>query len=294
MHSRQLANTEEVVTRLVGMPPPLIPLDLAGTRMTPRWRNPPFEGRLPGFKDHVIVAHLGGYSDSSVRTDGRLCTAGVGQGAVSICPSGRDTARRSAGTIEVTSIFLDPDRLQSCSDQLGSSQASELLDRLGFDDPKLFAIMTLLYEELRWNEILSRLFVEHLVDALCLQLLRVHSSLSVPTGARPRRGLAAWQVRRVTAYMRDHIGQDIGLQQLADHLRLSRFHFCTAFRNATGYTPHAWLTRLRMELARKLLADPALRITDITLAVGYETSSAFAASFRRHVGVTPTAFRRSL
>jgi AraC family transcriptional regulator len=49
-----------------------------------------------------------------------------------------------------------------------------------------------------------------------------------------------------------------------------------------------------MELARKLLADPALRITDITLAVGYETPSAFAASFRRHVGVTPTAFRRRL
>jgi AraC family transcriptional regulator len=94
--------------------------------------------------------------------------------------------------------------------------------------------------------------------------------------------------------MRDHLGQDIGLQDLADVVRLSRFHFCGAFRMATGHTPYEWLTRLRMEMARELLAHPAMRITDIALAVGYQTPSAFAATFRRHVGVSPTEFRRKL
>jgi AraC-like DNA-binding protein len=94
--------------------------------------------------------------------------------------------------------------------------------------------------------------------------------------------------------MRERFAQDIGLQSLADTLGLSRFHFCAAFRMATGYTPYEWLTRVRMEMARKLLADPAMRITEVALSVGYHTPSAFAASFRRHVGVAPSDFRRRL
>jgi AraC family transcriptional regulator len=295
MGSRRLANIETVVEHLLGTPPPVLPVGLAGsTRMTPRWRNPPFEGQLPGFKEHAIVAHMGGYSQASVRTDGRLYTAPTVPDTVTICPGGRDTWRQSNGPIEVVSVFLDPDRLQSCSDEIAGGREPELLDRLGFEDPKLMAILTLLGEEVGANEPISRLFVEHLIDLLCLQLLRSHTAFSAPMAAGPRRGLAPWQVKRVTAYMRNDLGQDIGLQELADLLRLSRFHFCSAFRMATGHTPYEWLTRLRMELARKLLADPAMRITDIALAVGYQTSSAFAAAFRRHVGVSPTEFRRRL
>jgi AraC family transcriptional regulator len=93
--------------------------------------------------------------------------------------------------------------------------------------------------------------------------------------------------------MRDRFDEDISLDELAALVTLSRFHFCTAFRLATGRTPHEWLTELRMNRARELLSDPVLRITDIALAVGYETPSAFAATFRRSVGTTPSEFRRS-
>jgi AraC family transcriptional regulator len=115
-----------------------------------------------------------------------------------------------------------------------------------------------------------------------------------PVAAAPHRGLAPWQVKRVTTYIHDHLERDIGLQDLADVVGLSRFHFCSAFRLATGRTPHERLTWARIERARTLLADPALRVIDVALAVGYHTPSAFAASFRKTLGLTPTAFRRSL
>jgi AraC family transcriptional regulator len=68
--------------------------------------------------------------------------------------------------------------------------------------------------------------------------------------------------------MRDNLDKDIGLQELADLVSLSRFHFCTAFRVATGSTPHECLTWLRIREARRLLADPSMPISDIALAVG--------------------------
>src|SRR5262245_61261398 len=292
MVSGRLPAAETVVHRLLGVPPPLVSIDPTGdTRITPRWSNPPFEGRLPGFKEHVLVAHLGGYARASVRSDGALHAAATVPGTVSVCPGGHDAVRHSDGPIEVVSLFLDPRRLQSCSDQHGDGREPEVVDRLGGEDPKLFALLDLLGQEVQNQEALSRLFVEHLLDLVCLQLLRAHTSLPPPK-ARPVSGLAQWQVKRVVGFMRDHLARDIGLQDLADVVGLSRYHFCSAFRTATGQTPFERLTALRMDLARRLLADRELCVTDIAFAVGYQTPSAFAARFRRHVGVAPSAFRR--
>ena len=111
--------------------------------------------------------------------------------------------------------------------------------------------------------------------------------------ARPKHvsGLASWQVKRVTSYLIDHLGQRIDLDAMASLVDLSRSHFCTAFRLAVGMTPRAWLIDRRMERARELLANPGLSITEIALALGY-TPSAFGAIFRRSQGTTPSAFRR--
>jgi AraC family transcriptional regulator len=194
--------------------------------------------------------------------------------------------------MEVTNVYLGGERLQACADQVAHGRSPELIDRVGFTDAKLLAIMTLLGDEATSGEPTPRLFGEHLIDLLCMQLLRLHSSLAAPLQPFPRRGLAPWQVKRVTSYMRENVHQDIGVQELAGLVGLSRFHFCTAFRLATGRTPYESLTWHRMNRARILLADPALRVIDVALAVGYHTPSAFAASFRRAVGVTPTEFRR--
>jgi len=125
--------------------------------------------------------------------------------------------------------------------------------------------------------------------------LRRHCSLGLPeTAGQERGGLATWQVRRVTDYMREHIDKSIGLDELAGLVGLSRYHFCTAFRVATGRSPHVWLTEQRMARARRLLGERDLSVSEVALAVGYATPSAFAASFRKIVGTTPTGFRRGL
>jgi AraC family transcriptional regulator len=92
--------------------------------------------------------------------------------------------------------------------------------------------------------------------------------------------------------MIEHLDQLIGLDELATQARLSRYYFCTAFRVATGRTPHAWLTEQRMLRARRLLTDTSLSVGDIAYRVGYASQSAFAATFRRVVGMTPSRCRQ--
>jgi AraC family transcriptional regulator len=294
MAARKFPDTFAEIARIqAGRAPPVIPEPLSGgTRVTGQWRNVAFDSYVPGLKEHVIVGHFTGVSDAWTKTDGRVLEARSAPGSIDVIPAGHDGWRRASGNIEVSNVFLSIKRLQACSDQIARGQRVELVDRLGFDDPKLFTLLQLLNDEISPELPLSRLFMEQLIDLICTQLLRSHSELAAPDLARPRRGLAPWRVRQVISAMRERLADDIGLDELAAVAGLSRFHFCSAFRLATGQTPHQCLTALRMERARQLLADPARRIIDIALEVGYQTPSAFAVVFRRVVGVTPTEFRR--
>jgi AraC family transcriptional regulator len=81
---------------------------------------------------------------------------------------------------------------------------------------------------------------------------------------------------------------------LAELARLSPFHFVRAFKQSFGLPPHRYLSKLRMEQAKSLLADPAMSVTQIGFNLGFNETSSFTTTFRKHIGLTPTAYRRGL
>jgi len=283
------------MSRILDRPPALMSDALRGeTRLTRRWTHGALHDSLPAMPGHVVMAHYGAQHDISMRTSGTRLASRTGPGTIVIIPEGHDSRWDIGGTVEVSHVYLTRERLQASADLLTGGKPVELLSRVCFEDPTTARILGLLSEEAATGDPSARLFLDQAIDLLCTQLVRGHSSFGTLAAPSPRRGLADWQVKRVTSYMRERLEQEIGLNELAALVNLSRFHFCTAFRMATGRTPHEWLTHQRIARARELLADPALRITDIALSVGYETPSAFAASFRKVAGVTPTEFRRRL
>ena len=291
-----LAEPVLAIGRAVGGEPAVLGAVFAGgTRLTRRWVHGELHGDLPGLSTHLLVAHYGSGSAEAVwRTEGRRLESRMRAGTVTVIPVGQEGRWDTFGPIEVSQVYLPDDRLQSTAEALTAGNRVELLGRAAFADPVAARIMDLLSREDPVSDPSSRLFAEHAIDLLCLQLVRGHSTHAAIAAEQPRRGLAPWQVSKVTAYMRDHLDEEIGLDDLAAQLSLSRFHFGTAFRLATGRTPHDWLVSERIERARELLRDPRLAVTEIALSVGYQTPSSFAAAFRKVVGATPREFRRGL
>jgi AraC family transcriptional regulator len=110
----------------------------------------------------------------------------------------------------------------------------------------------------------------------------------------PRGGLAVWQRRLVAQYLEEHLAEQIPVARLAEFARLSRYHFCRAFRRSFGISPHRYHANRRLERAKSLLATPALSVTEIALDVGFRETSSFTTAFRKLFGRTPTDYRRSL
>lgn len=283
------------IARILDQPPALVESVLrGGTRMTRRWGHGEFHATLPAMQTHVLMTYYGAAQNSSFRQGRRRASARTRPGSVTIIPEGEDGRWDVEGPIEVSHVYLSDERLQSAAEVIANGRHIELIGRICFEDATSARILELLGNEAAQGDASSSLFVEQAMDLLCTQLVRAHSAHAALTLPVMRKGLADWQVKRVTDYMNEFLDREIRLDELAALVRMSRFHFCTAFRLATGQTPHEWLTALRIGCARRMLADSDMPVTGIALSVGYQTPSSFAASFRKLTGTTPTAFRRAL
>ena len=81
-------------------------------------------------------------------------------------------------------------------------------------------------------------------------------------------------------------------RQLADSVGLSPFHAIRQCEALFGQTPHQLRTAFRLAHAQRLLALDAQPVTEVCLAVGYQSLGAFSSLFKRHFGVAPTEWRR--
>ena len=123
------------------------------------------------------------------------------------------------------------------------------------------------------------------VQELVVRMLRVEARrllLEESERRAARHGLAA---AAETAKRR--LGEPLRVADLAAAACMSEPAFYRAWRSEFGITPLAYLTRLRMERARRLLGDPGRSVTDVAAAVGFGSVSHFIRVYREHVGQTP-------
>jgi AraC family transcriptional regulator len=88
------------------------------------------------------------------------------------------------------------------------------------------------------------------------------------------------------------LDDEIDLRSLASRFGASPFHFHRLFSEAIGETPRKHVERLRLEKAAYMLAVTDDPILDIGLAVGFRNPETFARNFRRHLGWSPSGYRR--
>ena len=87
--------------------------------------------------------------------------------------------------------------------------------------------------------------------------------------------------------------EPLDLQVLAREAHVSPRHFSRSFRRVFGETPHQYLLTRRLERARHLLRTTEMPVAEICLEVGFKSVGSFTTTFSRHVGVSPTTFRKA-
>lgn len=140
-----------------------------------------------------------------------------------------------------------------------------------------------------WREVLTSL-----VNQISIHILRVHSDVERSDSVELSRvGMVDRRLRRAIEFMHDNCHRELQLAEIASAAYLSTFHFAHLFKSITGITPRAYLGSVRIERARRLLAETDISINEVGARVGYESQSHFTNVFKEATGMTPRVFRKA-
>lgn len=183
-------------------------------------------------------------------------------------PGGTDHAIRMSGRVRMRTLYLEPDAIGGALDRCSVVTISPLLREIIVRIVAMQVAHPLGSPE------------ERLIEVLLDELRSVEQTpLCLPTPADPR-------LRLVTDRLVAHPGETRGLREWARVAGASPRTLDRLFRRETDMSFTTWRQQLRLLRALEMLAanEP---VTVVALALGYESTSAFIAMFRRCLGQTP-------
>jgi AraC family transcriptional regulator len=243
----------------------------------------------------LVCLQLRGFPRHEYWEDGRrvsVCDLRAGESSL------HDLKREPRGLLDkpyhLLFFYLPRAALDAVADEANAPRIRDLNFRpnVGVNDVTISSLGSLVLPALSHPDQANRLFVDHVLWAVGVHVAETYGDMR-PLSRPVRGGLAPWQERRAKEMIAANLG-GVPVKELARECGLSRFHFSRAFRRSVGVAPHRWLMERRMEVAKEMLRDGRLSISDVVAACGFSDQSHLTRVFTRMVGVSPRAWRRAL
>jgi len=244
---------------------------------------------------HLTLNRRGNFTLTSAHEGQRQGDRQVNPGHVHFRPALMSHSSLWNGETAFTVIAFNPTFVQTCAIDLFKQDLSLATFRpMIADHNQLCWALGSQLEAAVYDETPPpHVFIEELATVLAMHLLLTYGS-AVLQSSVSQVALTQAKLKQLYDYIEAHICEDIRLSELANLCGLSKYHFCRQFKKITGFTPHQYIIRRRIDAAKQLLAKPNLTIGAISEHLGFASHSQFTAFFRRHAGVTPQRFRQAL
>ncbi|MEZ4552824.1 MAG: helix-turn-helix domain-containing protein [Dehalococcoidia bacterium] len=149
-----------------------------------------------------------------------------------------------------------------------------------------------------WHDLALYLVARYVSPLVAQAVARFYAFQMHPEGLAPfvvfegRTDHGDSAIETAQRWIADHLDVPAPVEEMAQRSGLTERTFKRRFTEATGLAPIAYVQRLRVEQAKRMLEADDAAVDDIGWRVGYEDASSFRRLFRRTVGLTPSAYRR--
>ena len=100
------------------------------------------------------------------------------------------------------------------------------------------------------------------------------------------------EIERATHYFNENYNKPINIDEYAESRHMSTCWFIRSFKQILKVTPMQYILSLRMANAQSLLETSEYNISEIAEAVGYDNPLYFSRLFHKHIGVSPSEYRK--
>ena len=129
-------------------------------------------------------------------------------------------------------------------------------------------------------------------DELAQAILSLFAEKDGDARSHPAPGPKQDTFDRLLEYVREHFNEDMTQQELSERFFLNPVYISQLFRKRTGMTYQNYLTRLRIDRARRYLEETDLMVYEISERVGYSDTAYFSRVFEKTTGIRPTDYRK--
>lgn len=140
------------------------------------------------------------------------------------------------------------------------------------------------------SEIFAKIYETNTMEGVCLQaqkLLEYYLADITGQSEQPNNG----KVQEIKIIIRRDYKKNLTLESISNSVFLSPSYATRLFKKIQGCSIMEYLTKTRLDEAKRLLCNPLYLVEEIATNVGYTDASYFAKVFRRSEGVTPTQYR---
>jgi AraC family transcriptional regulator len=220
-------------------------------------------------------------------------------GSIRLRPIGRadDEVRICPPKVDVLHLYVPAVAFAPLIDDYNLPPAPGrcIRDSWGVQDELVNQISVSILSEMMSPTAAGRMLVETSSLLLAARLAHSHSETGlIRSPMQSRHRLNDARLRRVLAYIEEHLAEDITVADLAKVACLSIFHFTRAFAAAMRVPPHRYVSQRRLESAKAMIARGRASLSEIALESRFSSQSSFTRAFRRATGMTPAEYRRTL
>lgn len=255
-------------------------------------RQPPMEVPEYSYQQHVITIPTRYGVEVEEIVGGKTQAASFQAGDINVAPLSLSRRYRWQQEFEGIHLILEPELINYAAPELVDPDTIELVPHFIQADPLIHQMAIALKTELERNGSGSKLYAESAATFLGVHLLQHYTTVK-PCCQRQEGGLSHCKLKQAVDYIHDHLAEDICLEQIADYLGLSRYHFCRLFKRSTGLSPYQYVIQCRVERAKQLLRKGGLSLGEIAVDCGFSHQSHLHHHFKRLTGVTPKRFINS-
>lgn len=101
-------------------------------------------------------------------------------------------------------------------------------------------------------------------------------------------------IRQIIDILDNDCGPEVALSTIAETVGISSAYISRLFKNQMGITFMDYLTKVRMEKAKRMLTDARVKVKDVAESLGYSNSDYFIHLFKKHTGMTPSAYKKMI
>lgn len=208
---------------------------------------------------------------------------------ICIIPAQQPHQLKLSAPTELMVIYLEPRFITHATHEIFLPPHWSLKGQYGIEDPIIHHTALNLRPWLTVEGAIASLYRTILAKLIAVHLLAKYAQIHIQPNHTVRQGVS--KLAPVIHHVHTHLDEHLNITDLAHLSGMSPSHFSRLFKKSVGMSPHRYILSQRVRLAKQLLDETNLPLSNIALECGFYDHSHFIVQFRRFTGITPKGYR---